>query len=73
MRAPALLAWLLVVSADATGRKPRKAPLPPPPALTAPSDKLVDAMGAKTAEMLVAATKVELARTSYSQGIRPAW
>ena len=29
-------------------------------------------MGGKVAEMLVAATKVEIARTSYTQGIRPA-
>jgi hypothetical protein len=73
MRAPVLLLCLLAFSAAAAGKKPKtKAPPPPPPALTAPSEKLGEAMGGKVAEMLVAATKFEIARTSYSQGIRPA-
>lgn len=72
MRAPVLLACLLVFSAEAAGKRAKKAPPPPPPVLTAPSEKLADAMGSKAAEMLAAATKFEIARTSYTQGIRPA-
>ncbi len=72
MRATFLLACLLAFSAFAAGKKAKKAPPPPPPVLTAPSEKLADAMGGKVAEMVVAATKVEVARTSYTQGIRPA-
>ena len=72
MRAPVLLACLLVFSAEAAGKKPKKPPPPPPAALTAPSEKLADAMGGKVGQLLVAATKFEIARTSYTQGIRPA-
>ncbi len=72
MRAPVLLACLLVFSADAAGKKAKRPPPAPPPVLTAPSEKLADAMGGKVAQMLVAATKFEIARTRYVQGIRPA-
>lgn len=74
MRAPVLLACLLAFTATAAAKKgkTKKTPPPPPPALTAPSEKLGEAMGGKVAEMLVAATKFEIARTSYTQGIRPA-
>ena len=72
MRAPVLLACLLVFSAEAGGKKRHKAPPPPPPVLAAPSEKLGEAMGGKVAQMLIAATKFEIARTSYTQGIRPA-
>ncbi len=72
MRATFLLACLFAFSSFAAGKKTKKAPPPPPPVLTAPSEKLAEAMGGKVAEMVVAATKVEVARTSYTRGIRPA-
>lgn len=62
---------LLAVTAFAGGKKKAKPPPPPPAPLTAPSAKLSDAMGGKVAELMVAATKIEVARTSYTQGIRP--
>lgn len=52
---------------------PKKATPPPaaPPALKAPSEKLAEALGGKVAEQLTKAAKIEIARTSYVQGIRP--
>jgi hypothetical protein len=75
MKQAVALGCLLAFTAWGAGKKaPPKAPPPPPPApvvLKAPSEKLAEAMGGKVGEQLTAATKFEIARTSYEQGIRP--
>src|SRR4051812_33305842 len=73
MKGFVLAGVLLAFAAAAAPKKPVKKapPPPPPPALTAPSEKLGEAMGGKVAEQLTSAVKVEIARTSYVQGIRP--
>ncbi len=70
MKRSAALVMFVSLAAFAAPKK-KKAPPPPPPPLTAPSPRLADAMGGKVAELIVAATKLEVARTSYTQGIRP--
>lgn len=72
MRWLVFFACLLAFGASAAGKKTRKPPPPPPVPLTQPSAKLAEAMGTKAADLVVAATKWEVARTSYAQGIRPA-
>jgi hypothetical protein len=74
MRSAALLCCVVGLTVFAAGKKAPKAPPPPPPpppVLKAPSEKLAEAMGGKVAEQLTHASKVEIARTSYVQGIRP--
>src|SRR5450432_2731908 len=74
MKQVAVLACLLAFTVSGAAKKapPKSAPPPPPPAvLKAPSEKLAEAFGGKVGEQLTAASKFELARTSYEQGIRP--
>ena len=62
---------LAAFAAAGAGKAPKKPPPGPPPPLTAPSAKLADAMGGKVDEQLRGASRFEIARTSYAQGIRP--
>src|SRR4051812_2874920 len=74
MKRCATVMVLLAFTAFGAGKaaKPGKKPPPPPPApLTAPSAKLAEAMGGNVDEQLRGASKFEIVRTSYIQGIRP--
>jgi hypothetical protein len=71
MKSRVVLGCLLAFAAAAAPKKAKKEPPPPPPVLTEPSAKLAEAMGGKVAEQLTQAARFEVARTSYTQGIRP--
>lgn len=65
---------LAVVALELLGAGKKKAPpppKPPPPVLTAPTPKVADAIGEKTAGMLTGATKVMLYRAGGLPGVRP--
>lgn len=65
-----LLCVLLAVPAVAAPKK-KKGPPPPPPLITAPTEKVTEALGDNVLGSLTGASKVQVFRVSDSGGLRP--